>query len=561
MPKLIAVEGLLKGKSFQLQKANLLGRSFDTDIRLDDLSISRHHAQIVLVNQNYIIEDLGSGNGTFVNDERIQSPTPLRDGDLIRFANNVFCFAIENGAPKGAAVSVVDMPASGAPPIVETLNIKATMMDLAMTWPTAEVDVLRKVHQRFRAVVEISNAVQTQLDMDRLLSEILDRLFTVFPQADRGFIMLKADEGEELIPRAARQRGRDAPEAITVSRSIIDKAVNGRVAILSADAMSDQRFAAAMSVMNFQIRSMMCAPVIANEETLGIIHLDTTRQDRRFNMDDLDLLTGVANQTAFAIANARMHRKLLLQQRTERDLQFAREVQESFLPGKPPELPGIEFSAFYKAALEVGGDFYNFIPLPGGKLGVVVGDVAGKGIPAALMMAKMTSEVRFCALTEDGPSAVAAKLNGMLAATNIEGAFVTLIFGILDPETRTFRMVNAAHPPPILRRGLSGEASEIQSCTNFPIGAVDGAEFEPQTFQLAPGDVVCLYSDGITEAMNASKELYGVERLKAAVAMPAANAQQVMENILKDTQSHVGSAYPSDDLTLVCFGAVQKLEE
>src|SRR5208337_5251697 len=114
-----------------------------------------------------------------------------------------------------------------------------------------------------------------------------------------------------------------------------------------------------------RIRSMMCAPIIAHDDALGVIHLDTTRQDRRFTLDDLDLLAAVTNQVAFAVANARMHRKLLLQERTARDLQLARQVQESFLPRRLPEIPGMQFCASYKAALEVGGDFYDFIPLPG----------------------------------------------------------------------------------------------------------------------------------------------------------------------------------------------------
>ena len=357
---------------------------------------------------------------------------------------------------------------AAAPSALETLDVKATSMEAAMAQRATAPNALIKAEQRLRAVLEISNAVQTQLDMDKLLNEILDRLLGVFRQADRGFILLKAHESEDLVPRAARQRGREQPEAITVSRSIVQKAMGDRVAILSADAMGDQRFSMAQSVLNFRIRSMMCAPIIANDEALGIIHLDTTRQDRQFTRDDLELLTMVTNQTAFAIANARLHRQLLLQERTDRDLQLARQVQESFLPRRFPEVAGMEFCASYKAALAVGGDFYDFIPLEGGRLAIVVGDVAGKGIPAALMMARMSSAVREFALTEEEPRRVVAQVNDRLAAMDAEGSFTTLIFALLDPRSRTLDMVNAGHPPPLLRKGSSGRVSETQVAPTSP---------------------------------------------------------------------------------------------
>jgi sigma-B regulation protein RsbU (phosphoserine phosphatase) len=555
MANLIAIEGPLKGQTFRLPEAAVLGRSFEADLRLDDLAISRRHARISLVGGCYVIEDLGSGNGTAVNGRTIAAPTPLKNGDRIGLAENLFRFAEESEPPRGSSVTIVEEPSAAAPPALETIDVKASAMEAALARRMTAPDALIKAQQRLRAVLEVSNAVQTELDMDKLLNQILDRLFGVFPQADRGFIMLKADESEDLVPRAARQRGREQPEAITVSRSIVQKAMGSRVAVLSADAMGDQRFSMAQSVLDFRIRSMMCAPIIAQDETLGIIHLDTTRQDRQFTLDDLELLAGVTSQTAFAIANARLHRKLLLQVRTERDLQLARQVQESFLPRRFPEVAGMEFCASYKAALEVGGDFYDFIPVEGGRLAIVVGDVVGKGIPAALMMARMSSAVREFALTERDPRRVVAQVNDRLTAMEAESSFITLLFLLLDPRTRTLELVNAGHPPPLLRKGSTGRVCAIQGGGNFPVGVAPGAEFAAESFGIEPGDRVCLYSDGITEAMNARQESYGGERLESAAALPAASAEQWMESILRDVHAFVGSAQPSDDLTLVCFGA------
>jgi len=556
MSSLILTEGAFDRPVVHLHESDVLGRSFDSTVRLDDPSVSRHHAKISLVGGNYLIEDLGSGRGTFVNGERISAPTALKEGDRIRLADFVFRFAGEADGLRDSSVTIVDPPAGkDTQPILETLDVNYTLAGAVMGQRTVEGNALLKAQQQFRTVLEIGNAIQTELDLDKLLNRIMERLFGVFPQADRGFILLKADEGDALVPHVARQRGKGQPEAITLSRSIVRKALEDRVAILSADAMSDQRFSMAVSVMNFRIRSMMCAPIIAHDDALGVIHLDTTRQDQRFTLDDLDLLAAVTNQVAFAVANARMHRRLLLQERTARDLQLARQVQESFLPRQFPKIAGMQFCASYKAALEVGGDFYDFIPLAGDRLGIVVGDISGKGIPAALMMARMSSAVREFAQTEDEPRAVLGKLNGRMASMNAGDSFLTVIFAVLNPAARALRMANAAHPPPILRRRSTGLATEIQVCTNFPVGAVDDAEFEQEDFQLAPGDLVCFYSDGITEAMNAAGELYGSARLKAAAARPAASAQELMDNILKDLHAHVGGAYQSDDFTIVCFGA------
>ncbi len=553
---LVGVEGSFKGRTFRLREATVVGRSFEADLRLEDLAISRCHARIFLLGGRYFIEDLGSENGTSVNGKTIAAATRLKSGDQIGLAGNLFQFAAESEPPpKKSEVAIVDEPSAAGPPALETLDVKAASMEADMGRRATAPNALIKAEQRLRAVLEISKAVQTQLDMDKLLEEIMDRLFGVFRQADRGFIMLKADESEDLVLRASRQRGRDQPEAITVSRSIVQKVMSDRVAILSADAMGDERFSMAQSVLNFRIRSMMCAPIIANDDALGIIHLDTTRQDRQFTRDDLELLASVTSQTAFAIANARLHGKLLLQERTERDLQIARQVQESFLPKQFPEIAGMQFCASYKEALEVGGDWYDFIPLDGDRLAIVVGNVAGKGIPAALMMARMSSAVREFALTEEDPRRVVARVNDRLAAMDAEGSFITLIFALLDPRTRTLRMVNAGHPPPLLRQGSTGRVSETRSCTNFPVGVVQGAEFEAESFRIEPGDSFCLYSDGITEAMNAQQASYGNDRLMSVAARPAASAAQLMENILQDVHAFVGSARPSDDLTLVCFGA------
>lgn len=556
MAFLIAIEGPLKGKKFELHDGeSIIGRSFNADIRVDDLTASRHHCKIKTTPAGCTIEDLGSGNGTIVNEQIIQGATPLARGDTISLPSAKFRFEVVEQRP--SSITLIEQPMSESSPIVETLDATSTLVSgpLALEME-GQADALAKANDQLRTVIQIANAVGGELDLEKLLDEIMDALFRVFPQVDRGFIMLKDDESDELQPKVARQRDSKTVENVTVSKRIIEEAVERRIAILSADAMGDQRFSAAMSVMNFQIRSMMCAPLIAADEVMGILHLDTTRQDKRFAMSDLELFTAVANQTALAIGNARMHERLLLRQRTERDLALARRVQTSFLPGEPPKIPGMEFCAWYKAALQVGGDFYDFIPLPNDCLGVVVGDVAGKGMPAALMMARMMSDVRFLALSEPGAGKVMARLNNGVIESGMDDAFVTVVFSILDPKTRSITFANAAHCPPIIRQAGTGNLIEIQDTIGFPIGAVPDTEYEEQTITINPGDTITMFTDGVTEAMNANKDLFGNDRVFAAMAGSHTGAQVVMDKLLESIQQWVGNTPQSDDLTVVSFGAV-----
>ena len=561
MSRLMAIEGPLAGKSFNLQQTTILGRSLDANIRIDEMTVSRHHAKISATDQGCIVEDLGSGNGTSVNGQRIESATPLKDGDLIKLSHTVFRFVQEGEAGQAAGgADMVDVISGEELPIIETLDIRATTMDLVAPEKGAGPEALIRAHRRLHTVVEISNKVATQLDMDALLGDILNSLFDVFPQADRGFIMLGTggDEDESpagnMVAKAARCRNEKDAGTITISRHVIDEVVKKRVAVLTADAMGDDRFAAAISIINYRIRSMMCAPLIANERLLGIIHIDTVQQNKRFSKDDLDLLTGVANQAAFAVANAEMHQRLMQRQRMERDLQLARQVQESFLPSGSPKIPGVDLAATYRAALEVGGDFYDFVTMKDGRLAIGVGDVAGKGMAAALLMARMSSDMRLIALNETDAGAVLTQLNARLASMSSEDVFVTVIFTIFDPRTRVLAIANAAHCLPVLRRGSTGEVREIDETGGFPLGALDDTEYEQSVFQMEPGDVITLFSDGVTEAMNAGQELYGTKRVFAAVGKPAANADEVMDNLLQDIQSYVGGTHQSDDLTIVSIG-------
>src|SRR5262249_30566799 len=272
------------------------------------------------------------------------------------------------------------------------------------------------------------------------------------------------------------------------------------------------------SVVDFRIRSVMCAPMSrADGKAFGVIQLDTQDRSKKFTQEDLKLVCGVANQAAISLENARMMDDVVRQERLQRDLQLAKTVQASFLPNAPPRVAGYEFFGFYEAAREVGGDYYGYIPLADGKMVCAVGDVAGKGVSASLIMAKLSSDIRACMMSESDPGTAVAKLNDMLYEfTSKMDRFVTVCAVVLDPKTHTATLVSGGPPAPLLVRPASGEVipSAPKSFGGPPLGMMDGIPFESLSVSLESGDSLVLFTDGVDESMNTRGEKFNLEGIE-----------------------------------------------
>src|SRR5262249_26378038 len=244
-----------------------------------------------------------------------------------------------------------------------------------------------------------------------------------------------------------------------------------------------------------------------DREALGIIQLDTSDR-KQFHQEDLDVLAAVASQASIAIQNAAMHESLLERERLKRDLNLAEQVQKRFLPQTVPAIPGFEFFAQYDPAYEVGGDYYDFVPLPQDRLALAVGDVSGKGVAAALMMAKFSGDTRYCILTENSPASAANELNSLLFAAGIEEKFITLSLSVLDTQRRTLSLTSAGHLPVLIRRAggtVGGSGGEV---AGVPPRGIPPPGSQRTEVKLYPGDVVAVFSDGVTDARNLREELY-----------------------------------------------------
>ncbi len=258
----------------------------------------------------------------------------------------------------------------------------------------------------------------------------------------------------------------------------------------------------------------------------------------------------VAIQASVAIDNAKLHESLLEQRELARDLELAREVQKSFLPEVHPNIPGYEFFDFYEPANHIGGDYYDYILLPDGRIGIVIADVVGHGVAAALLMSKLSASVRFSFVAESEPGRALTRLNRSLSLETFDGRFITMVMVILDGASNQITVVNAGHMAPVVRRN-DGHIDEIgPDMSGLPLMIDESVEYQQHEDELHPGDCLLLFTDGLTEAMDSEGELYGFERLTNCIrhAEPSQMGQQVID----DVQRFITQRPAKDDMCLVC---------
>jgi serine phosphatase RsbU (regulator of sigma subunit) len=573
MAVLKKLNGSTPGEIVQLKdEETIIGRLQDVcSVVLDLQGVSRRHASIRRVGADYYLTDLRSRNKTYLNDREIppDEPQPLHPGDRIVICDVEMVFYPALPPPP----ELMD-PDPAPDPGIDLEKDPSTICTLDASRSDA-VAVAVKPELKLKAILDITRNLSSSLELEQVVPKILDSLLEIFPQAERVFlVLLKDPDGKRSLRRPFHKNrptrragsrvplGRPSDEATPrISETILSAVLNQKKAVLSRDATSDANLPTSASIADLRIRSFMCSPLLAADgQALGILQLDTTDR-QEFRQDDLEVLSAVASQAAFAVQNASMHERLIHRERIERDLRLAEQVQRRFLPQSVPKVAGYEFFAFYQPAYNVGGDYYDFVMLPGDRVAVALGDVAGKGIAAALMMAKFSGDTRLCILTDNEPGRATGKLNGLLCDAGLEERFITMCLGILDLNGSTFAFSSAGHLPVLLRRA-DGRVEEVGSAIRgFPLGIMPDLVYEQLGTQLAPGDVVVIYSDGITDAQNASEKHYDTDenpRLRKRLAVSPGSPEAVGRSIIQDIREFSAGKQQFDDMTLVCFGPVAR---
>jgi serine phosphatase RsbU (regulator of sigma subunit)/pSer/pThr/pTyr-binding forkhead associated (FHA) protein len=555
MAMLLATEGPLAGKTFPLEgPATIIGRHPECHIVLDSGAVSRQHARIAFDAGRYYVEDLNSRNGTYRNGKPVLQRQLLHERDRLAICEMAFIFqhgpgdihATLDDVGVQEAVVLEDEQPGVASSVVTKVDVSSGPSSLRL-----EINPEAKL----KALMEISRNLGRAISLTEVLPKLLDSLLAIFVQADRGFVVLRDPATGRLVPKAVKHRRPDQEERVRLSRTIIRGVMASREAVLSADAASDTRFDMAESIVDFQIRSMMCVPLVNGEgQVLGVIQIDSLDPRKRFNREDLDVLASVACQAAIAVENAQLHERAVREEALERELNVAHAVLRRLLPESPPQLDRYDFFNYYEPANQLGGDYYDYIPLSGGRLAVVVADVSGKGIPASLLMARLSGDVRYCLASNASPAAAVAHVNRVFCSSGYEDRFVTLVLSVLDPVRHEVTLVNAGHLPPLLRRGKEVTEALSDDEAHLPLGVDRDVEYVQVVRTLEPGDCLAMYTDGITEAMDEQDELYGLQRLRACLAAESQGTDALGQMVLDDVKQFVGGRRQSDDICLVCFG-------
>jgi serine phosphatase RsbU (regulator of sigma subunit) len=395
-------------------------------------------------------------------------------------------------------------------------------------------------------VSEVNKELFPQRPLDDVLEKVMDIVHRLVAY-ERGVLMVF--ENGEIVTKVRRLPQDGQGEFFEVSRTVIDHVRRLHESVLVRDASKDDRFRESESISSQHVRSVMCVPLLGREE-IGAIYVDCRRREGLFNEQALRDLTFLANLTAERIEIARLHQKAAENERRNLDLVEAARIQRLLLPAQPPQIVGYHLDGSTFPCREVGGDYYDYLELPGGCWGIVLADVAGKGLPAGMLMSNFQASMQLMSELDLPIAAICERLNRRLCRILPENRFITFFMGILDPARNTMVFVNAGQDPPLLVH--ADDSVERLELSTLPLGMFDDLEFRVETVILHPGDVLCFYSDGVTGAEDASGEMFGDERLTHVLMKVRENAPPaILDGVFAAVDAHCGAVPHLDDITVV----------
>lgn len=535
-PRVIILSGPGAARTIDPCKAGVvIGRHADADVTLQSGAVSRRHARLTWEQGQVFVEDLGSSNGTFVNDSRISGRTRLRPGDLLRI---------------GASVLRLATPATAEPEREMTIQ--------SLTAAATSNQELFKEHAatKLQAVLQLAHQLGHSLEVDAVLRRLLDQLLVLLPKADEALVLL--GDAENPVVRASAHRSGPSPGRQSFSRSVLRKVFAETVGVLAEDTMHGQAALSNLTLNALGIRSLVCVPLQAHGgRVFGALQLDRLQAGQPFSSDDLYLLTAVALMVAPVLENAQLQEEVRVAERLQRELALAREIQLGFLPREAVHLAGggVELFAELHTALEVSGDFYDYFSLDDRRVAFAVADVSGKGMSAALFMTMVRALARHLAQTATGPADLLDRLNEAIARDNPNFQFVTMAAGIYDAMTGRVTLAHGGHPPVLLRK-RDGTTEELSHKGAPLLGMQPGLRrSEEAVIALGPGDAIFLYTDGVTESpgLHDVNEMFGGRRLTDTIRglSSGASLEEWTTGIRGAVTAFSGAESTADDITLL----------
>ncbi len=429
------------------------------------------------------------------------------------------------------------------------------------------------VVDKLRLLLDITKKISRSLDPEEVLTLVVDTLDSLLPYDACGIYLIQqsatnapeskreTDDRENgyIVFHSQIVRGYDVDELLELrlkaGEGIIGYVALTGEAVISPDVRHDSRYVNARE----RTRSEMVAPIISNDEVIGVFDLESDELNA-YTEDDLQVLMLLASQVAIIIEKAMLHEQLVQKKRLEAQLEVARSVQLSLFPPRSPQLPGFDISAYNYATEEVSGDYYDFVPVYEDQLGIVIADVSGKGVPAALLMAFLRASLRAAIHIGYAPNVSMSKANYLLWESIEQHQFVTAFYGVLDATNMTLAYANAGHNPPLLLE-RDGQTTRFIERGELPLGMFKGARYYEHYLHIEAGQTLVLYTDGVTEAENENGEQYGRERLAAIVRSgQGKGSRELIDFIYADVMKWTGERGATDDITFVVVRALETKE-
>lgn len=561
MPDLIVKYPDRNSDIFPLGRLRItIGRSARNDLCIPDPFASRVHAEVRREGDQYFLQDLGSANGTLYNGTPVEAVVTLVPGGRIQIGETEIVY--DSGGqldPSQNATMITDPNIIGPVPEAtiamnsadRTTSGLLEAIEGARTQPDSDAPVKRAARQSdlLALISKVGVTLLASATLGETLQQIASLVFEAVP-AERCSIMMRDEGSDELKVAVARLRERQGEVGeIRVSRTIMEEVVGKGKAVLTSDAQHDPRFMS--STMTLQgIRSVLAVPLGVGEKVFGIIYADSPIAEAKFTEDHLKVLTTLASVAAIRVENARLLEEQLDRERLEHELQLASEIQQRFQPTAPPQVTGYELQGISFPCYEIGGDYYDFIKRADGRMVIALGDVSGKGTAAALLMSSLHAAVHAQASSRSTLVETISAVNNYLAENIPSNRFVTLFYAELDPLAGALSFINAGHNPPLIAHAAG--TVENLSAGGLPLGIISDTPYREGRTQLNPGDVLVIYSDGVSEALNPQGEEFGASRLHEVVQLNIERSASGIRDRIESALTKFAQGTPAaDDITLV----------
>ncbi len=522
-----------------------IGRSARSDVCIPDAFASRLHAEIRQEGDSFWLQDLGSANGTRYNGVVVKMPVPLSSGGEIQIGETRIVFDDERSKLSMGSTLITDSTEALDPSKTIAFNHrKSSTTEFLSGQFSTRTDLLQLISK-------VGVALLSARGLDETLDQVASLVFESVP-AERVIIMLREDDATDNMQiKVARTRGKLEPiDEVRISRTVMEEVLKNGQSVLTADAQHDPKyFSQTMALQG--IRSVLAVPLSVDERTIfGLVYADSPTYEATFTEEHLNILTTLASVASIRVENASLMDARLERERMERELELATEIQQRFQPSAPPIVDGYQFQGISFSCYEIGGDYYDFVPRHDGKMLIALGDVSGKGTAAALLMSSLHAAIHAQVSAKTELGLAISSVNHYLAENTPANRFVTLFATELNPETGHLRYINAGHNPPLIGRA-DGTVLQLSS-GGFPLGIISGAEFEIGEITLESGDVLVIYSDGVSEANNLAGEEFGMDRLINVVKSNLkASASGLRDKVESALSSFTQTAPANDDITLV----------